>query len=544
MKKVYLALFFIILLASVLRLWNLGDMPSGITNDEAGYIYSSYSILKTGEDLVGNFMPFSFNLDNSFSPIPVYLIIPFLSFFGISPFSGRLVFALAGIGSVILVFLIAKNQFNSKIAFFSSLMMSVSAWHLQVSRIAYDGGIALFFYLFGIYIFLKNIKNENTKKVLLSLPFFLLAFYSYHATKIYFLALTAVLVIVFKKELLKRKKVFFLFLFGVITIFFSFLYISMTQDVTRSSVFLFKDDKPSKMVNWEREKNTAPPLLKTIFSNKPLYFLRAIRENYLEAFSPQFLFLYGETSGLSSIYGVSFRGVMYIIELPLLIFGLIYLLNNKNKKIRNLIVLLLLISPFPSALTKDRSYVMRSIMMMPFLLITASLGLHYLLTLIGRLSKPLKIISITSIIIIYSFLISEYLYQYYFRYSVYSAEAWFGSERDLFYYLDKNKNEYKKVYIAEVEDMFVLQYAVFNRINPKLMQEIWSKNWPKKIGDVNFINGCFDSGEIKYNPNFSLPDKTLYVVPDKCHKDFSPLIRINDRGEPLRTIWKIYQRTI
>ena len=365
MKKVYLALILIVLLASVLRLWNLGEMPSGITNDEAGYIYSSYSILKTRKDLVGNFMPFSFNLDNSFSPVPVYLIIPFLSFYGISPFSGRLVFALAGIGNVILIFLIAKSLFNSKIAFFSAFMMSVSAWHLQVSRMAYDGGIALFFYLLGIYIFLKNIKNENTKKILLSLPFFLLAFYSYHATKIYFLALILVLFIVFKKELLKKKKVFLLLLFGTIIILFSFLYISITQDVTRGSVFLFKDDKAAKMVNWEREKNSAPPILKTIFSNKPLYFLRVIRENYLEAFSPQFLFLYGETSGLSSIYGVSFRGVMYIIELPLLILGFIFLLNNKNKKIRNLIILLLIISPLPSTFTKDRTYVMRSIMMMP-----------------------------------------------------------------------------------------------------------------------------------------------------------------------------------
>lgn len=357
-KKTYLIFILIIVLASFLRFYQLGRIPSGITNDEAGYIYSTYSIWKTGHDLAGKFLPLSINLDNSFSPVHIYMAVPFVGLLGPSPFSGRLPDAVLGVGSVILLFFITEKLFgNRKIALFSSFVLAISPWDLQVSRGAWEVNVALFFYLLATYIFIKNVKRLT---VLWSVPFFLLAFYSYHADKIFFIFYFPLLMFLYRKELLSEHKKVLLLTIAFFAIIFSFLFVSKTQDVTRQRVFLWTDiTKMGNLVNWERDRNTAPWFMRELLSNKPLYILRVIRENYLEAFSPQYLFIYGETGGLGGTFGVFFRGVMYIIELPLLLIGIYCLIRNEKSRIRNLVLFSLLLAPLPTAFTIDKTFVKR-----------------------------------------------------------------------------------------------------------------------------------------------------------------------------------------
>ncbi len=355
----------------------MGTVPSGITNDEAGLIYSAYSIAATGHDLMGRFLPLSVNLDHSFSPVSIYLIAPFVGLFGLLPFIGRLPFAIFGVLSVILTFAITKKLFNNfTLALFLAFVMSVSPWHLQISRMAYETPVAIFFFLLGIYIFLSKVNKGNINW---SIPAFLFAFYTYHATKIFYLVLIPLLIFVYKDKLIKRKMELIIFIFLNAMILLSFIFILSTQNVSRQSVLIWNDQKVSEFVNWERDKNTAPFFIRQVFNNKPLYYLRAIRENYLEAFSTQFLFLYGETQGLGGIYGTFYRGVMYIIELPLLILGLYYLWRYKNTRPKNFLFLLLLIFPLPSTFVIDKSYVMRSAMMIPVLSIIVGCGIYSVL---------------------------------------------------------------------------------------------------------------------------------------------------------------------
>jgi hypothetical protein len=307
-------------------------------------------------------------------------------------------------------------------------------------------------------------------------------------------------------------------------------------------VLIINDTNSAKTVNWERDRNTAPFIIREILSNKPLYFLRVIRENYLEAFSTNFLFLYGETSGLGKMYGMLSRGVLYIIELPLLLFGIWYLLKLKDKRIKTIIFGLLLIAPLPAAFTIDRSYVMRSIMMLPMLSLIIGSGIFFFLQSLQSQKSIVSKIVICIFIGIYSFLITEYLYQYYFRYSVYGAEAWFRSSKDVAQLIGQQKAKFSTIYIADAGDMFILQYAIFNKIDPILIQQAWKQPPPKKIGNVIFLSECFKGGVDAYDPNIMLPKKTMYIVPDTCHKSSSPIDRINDLGEPIRTIWKIYEK--
>ena len=67
MKQIFnwkAGLIVIVLLASFLRLWQLGEIPSGIHADEADTGYSAYSILKTGKTQYADFNPLMFTEEN------------------------------------------------------------------------------------------------------------------------------------------------------------------------------------------------------------------------------------------------------------------------------------------------------------------------------------------------------------------------------------------------------------------------------------------------------------------------------------------------
>ncbi|KKQ27043.1 MAG: hypothetical protein A3H17_02820 [Candidatus Levybacteria bacterium RIFCSPLOWO2_12_FULL_37_14] len=531
----YIILALIVLIGIFLRFWQLGSIPSGSTNDEVAYIYNAYSIAITSKDIAGNFLPISFNLFNSFSPVAVYIMSPFVGILGLSLFTARLPFALIGIAEIFLIFLIAKKITNNYyIALSAAFVLSVSPWHLQFSRVSYDGILALFFYLLGIYVFLKKKDRGNINW---SLPAFLLGFYSYHGTKIFMLLFIPALLLIFRNQIMGRKKEVFIFITGIILIILSFFYVVYSQNVNRQNVLLVKNISTiSSVVNTERAYNSAQPVLRNILSNKVLTFLRIMRENYLEAFSPQFLFLYGETGDNEEIFGIGHRGVMYIIELPLLLFGIVYIL--RIKKLRNFLILGLLIAPIPSVITVDKSYGMRSIMMLPFLSIIAGCGIYEICIKFREMKKTYSVVFISAFVLLYAFLILEYLYQYHYRYGIYGAEAWLRSSRDVSEYIAQEKDKYKQVYIAN-EGGLLMQYALFNREDPYSVQAAYKS---KILKNIYFIGNCIDTGNKPFDPKIYLPPSTLYVIPD-CYKEVAvePIKSIIQVGEPLHTVWKIYK---
>lgn len=537
MRRTTLFFFTLILITAVfLRIWKLGEIPKSITNDEANGIYTSYLIWQTGHDVDGKFLPLAFELDNSISPVAIYLMTPIIGVFGPSPLSGRAIFSLLGIISVILIFLITKKMFNNNLIALSGMfVMAVSPWQLHFSRSSYESIVVSCFFLLGLYVFLRK------EKLWLSGIFFTLSFYSYHATKIFLIPFLFLLLFLYRKEFLNKKKELLSFIFVITSGFLLFIFIIFTQEVTRQKVFLWNDiTTAARLVNWERRVNSAPNFLKPIFSNKPLYFLRVMRENYLESFSMHYLFLYGDTSGLGGIYGTYYRGVLYIIELPLLILGLFFILTQKDKKLKYLIIGALLLAPLPSTFTFDKTFASRNIMLSPFFSIIIGCGIYYFFTQIKFHHRLIRLIFFGLFCVLYLFLISEYLYQYYYRYSIYGAESWFYSSREVVELVGKQKKNYKNIYVADAG--LLLQYAVFNKSDPSIVRKLYRANPPLKIENIVFMATCIDTGKDLFSPQKYLPASTLYIVHADCHKETKPMKTFVQQGEPLRTIWKVYER--
>src|SRR4030042_964584 len=91
----------IILLAAFLRLNKLEGTPPSLTSDEASLGYNAYSILKTGKDEYGEFLPIIFKSFGDYKPgLYVYFAAPFIATFGLNEIAVRLPSAFAGVIAV------------------------------------------------------------------------------------------------------------------------------------------------------------------------------------------------------------------------------------------------------------------------------------------------------------------------------------------------------------------------------------------------------------------------------------------------------------
>ena len=99
-----------------LRFWQLDQIPPGLNRDETSIGYTAWSILKTCKDEYGHFLPLSIKSFGDWKlPMSVYLTIPFTAIFGLTNWSTRLPFALAGIVTLFLFYFLVKEIFaNNK----------------------------------------------------------------------------------------------------------------------------------------------------------------------------------------------------------------------------------------------------------------------------------------------------------------------------------------------------------------------------------------------------------------------------------------------
>src|SRR3989338_10552223 len=68
---------------------------------------------------------------------PLVFLIQFIFFalFGVSTFVAKFPFALAGLGSVVVLYMLARRLYDADVAFVASIMLAVSSYHVWASRV-------------------------------------------------------------------------------------------------------------------------------------------------------------------------------------------------------------------------------------------------------------------------------------------------------------------------------------------------------------------------------------------------------------------------
>ncbi|MEK7517264.1 MAG: glycosyltransferase family 39 protein [Patescibacteria group bacterium] len=538
MEKKYLLLLIIVILAAILRFWQLGIIPTGVTHDELGYIYNSYSIAKTGRNVFGEFLPFLTWMNQGgwpFLPVPIYFSIPFFWLFDLSATVGRLPSAILGVADVLLIYILIKQIFNkTSLALLSAFFLAISPWHLHFSRSAYDPNFALFFYLLGTVIFISEIKSKRMP--IFSAVFFWLAIFSYRAMNIIFFPLVIILIWYGIVALKAKYKQLIILLLGVFVVVVSLVF-AITTNGKRyiSEASIVNQAKMQEELDNQIRDAQGPLFLRRIFLNKPVYIVSKLRENYVKAYSPEFLFLYTDPSKIYSIWS---RGRIYFIDIIFIVLGTVYLYAI-NKKGAFFITSLLLIGGLPGMIG-GTPYSARNLLLSAVFPVFSAGGVFFLLN--NPFLIKFKTIIIATVILTYVYLLGSYLFDYYGRYALYGGEAWVKSLKDLSLLITENKKTHDKIIVGQTSFGDLIQYAFYTKIKPSDVQNAWQKRQADigesfSIDNVIFTTRCLD------NKTGGLPalreyKSVLYVVRDDCAKMATPSALIKDY--PGNTIWKIY----
>lgn len=157
-KKTTACILLIITLSSIAIFYNLhkGNLANW---DEAIYAEVSKETLQTHDwaTLHYEFHPWFHK-----SPFLLYLLSVIYKMFGISTFTSRLLPALFGIGTILATFFLAKELFNQKTAFMSSLILITTPQFIHYSRMLMLDMPVTFFIVFSIYLFVLSEKRNST----------------------------------------------------------------------------------------------------------------------------------------------------------------------------------------------------------------------------------------------------------------------------------------------------------------------------------------------------------------------------------------------
>lgn len=176
-----LAVGVIILIGCIVRITEFGSLPAGLNQDEAFAGYEAYSLLNYGTDSWGYTNPCYFvSWGSGMNVLESYLAMPFIALFGLSVETFRMPQLICACLSLPVFYLLLKEMFNKKIAIIGLFVLSVSPWHIMLSRWGLESNLAPAFLLFGLYFFVKGLKNN--RYWIMSALMYGAALYSYSIT--------------------------------------------------------------------------------------------------------------------------------------------------------------------------------------------------------------------------------------------------------------------------------------------------------------------------------------------------------------------------
>ncbi len=151
-----LLIILIVILAAFLRFRNFGKLP--FMHDEFSAIFRAWF------DSVWQVIEIGVKQSDS-HPAGVELFIYFwIKLFGLSEPVLKLPFTLMGVGSVLMVWMVARRWFNETTALFSALMMAVTQYNIFYSQLARPYAAGLFFTLMAVWFWTKVVFDEHPKK--------------------------------------------------------------------------------------------------------------------------------------------------------------------------------------------------------------------------------------------------------------------------------------------------------------------------------------------------------------------------------------------
>lgn len=527
MKYIIILIF---ILGFILRFFTLGEVPVSLHRDEVFFGYNAYSILKTGRDISGEFLPL--HLESFFmSPAGYsYAVLSPIALFGLNDFAVRFPSALFGSLSIIVLYFLSLKFFsgsNNKyiVAAVASFLFAISPWHINLSRVATENVLVLFFILLGILFYLEFVKSKKTLVLIISFISFSLTLLLYQAPRA-FLPLFIPALLFFSQRNFKsllRIKIEYLLFFALIV--FPVVLILLSPDLSwrLSSLSVFNHSETNLVINEQLTVDSVqgiPYFISRLFHNKLIGFSFLISENFFKHLSFDFLFL---DYGYPDRYRIPQMGLLYFFELPFLIAGLFFGFIKK-RKLFILLTIWIIAGIFGSALTSDDvPNVQRTLIILPAFCIIAAFGFTQTSLWIKGKTKILYPLLIFLVVIIL-INVSYFFLQYFVQGKVYNSVFRQDGYEEMVSEVNKLLPNYDYALITNKESTPAIFFMYFNKYDPSILQEETKDYDMRGAGDVPFYKYKFSTDEcpVRYeldeNNNEVLVGEPgiLYVMSGEC----------------------------
>lgn len=368
-------LFFVValtLLALFLHIYHLTSHPP-FDVDEYSIGYNAYSIAQTGMDEWGMKFPLFFRAFGDYKlPIDIYSVAILFKIFGAHDILLRLPAAFIGALYVPLTYFLLKLLVKKdKLVWLGTILSVFSPFNVFFSRII-SGSITQSFLTFASLVaFAYFLTSKKYIFFLLSLVSITFSLYAYPSAWI----VAPILVITYMAILFYQKQYKFLIYFGV---FFVFLipimwqfYLGGSEIRLAQNTFMGSGRGPVIAINDFRQ-HTQNDLLSKVFHNKITYYSYTFALNYLKHFDPQFLIFPNENRIIQhSLYPLLFTAL-----LPFYYLGIFFLFKNYKNPLYLTLLVWILISPLPSAITEGAVNTKRYLSFLGSEVIISMIGLY------------------------------------------------------------------------------------------------------------------------------------------------------------------------
>jgi len=508
----------VLVLAFLLRVIALSNFPVGFTPDEASFAYDAYSILQTGKDQWGKSFPLVLESFGDYkSPLLSYLAIPFVWVLGLSKVAIRLPNALLGTAAVYVVYLLSKELFSRQknIGLYSAVLLAISPWHIMMSRGAFEANLTTFLLPLGIYLFCKGMRN--IKYLNWSAFVFGLNLFSYHSAKLVTPLVVAFLIIINWKRLKRLKKTWIsVFIFSVFLLATAQTFMlgagKRAQDVSvMGGALLDAAETRIELINQGMN-----PTLARLLHNKYQVASKRFIDNYVDYFSPRFLFIDGPAEATYGMLPGS--GVLYWFEAPLLIGAILYLIKKGYRQKNVLLILFwVAVAPTPAALTMGRGFAgNRAVIMLPAFQILLAFGITYLLKTYNIHNKIKTTFSLVGVLLFVVF-----IRNYFFLSPEQSGEAMLVGRLEVAEWLSENLED-REIIVSRTLSEPQMYIAFANKWDPVDFQKNID-NWDYEKQGVNWVDQMPEYSLGKYTfKNIAVKDYNSGVVLVGKFEEFLP----------------------
>jgi 4-amino-4-deoxy-L-arabinose transferase-like glycosyltransferase len=408
-------------LAAIFRLARLDEVPPGLYCDEASTGYDAYSLLKTGRDQYGVRLPlFARSFGDYNEATYRYLTIPFVALLGPTEIAVRLPAALVGILTVGLVWLLGRELLDRRTALAAALLLAISPWHVQFSRVGFRGILFPFGVCFGMLLFFRGLRSPRA--LVAAGAVFAGALHTYSPARLFVPLLVGILAVLYRREVRAAGRPALLAA-GVFGLGLAVL-----------------------APHWLSEEGMA----------RAEYELRfgpgEIARNYVSYFDPRFLFLDGDPLIRQNPRGVA---LLHLFEIATVAAGLVALARRRDRT-SLLLGLWILLYPFPGAITAW-AHSIRGLTGAPLFALISALGIVRFLDLFSGRGRAVTA-GVAGAVVLASAV--HYARVYFIRYPLDSYRDWQYGMRQAIHYAEGAAHD--RVFLSDLfflPHIFVLFYT-------------------------------------------------------------------------------------